>query len=80
MNIGTTLAATKSVINEHRIVEHNHDVDWNVLDKEKDYNKRLISGVIFIKKQRNGLNLQNDTNLLNPLYHESFLVLNSNIY
>jgi len=40
----------------------------SVLDEKRNYNKRLISVVIFIKKQKNELNLPNDTELLSPLY------------
>ena len=36
------------------------------LDREKNYNKHLISKSIFINKQKNGLNVQ-DTEILNPL-------------
>jgi len=35
-----------------------------VLDEERNYKKRLISEIIHIKKQKLGLNSQNDTELL----------------
>jgi len=41
-----------SVITEH---QHSHDFDWEnmkILDKEIHFNKRLISEMIFIKKQK----------------------------
>jgi len=41
-----------------------------VLDEETNYKKRLISEMIHIKKQKHGLNSQNDTELLDPLYHD----------
>jgi len=61
-----------SVITEHR-VNFSHDFDWEnveVLDEEAHYNKRLISEMIFIKKQSNGLNLHRDTELLDPIYFD----------
>jgi len=61
-----------SVITNHR-KKFNHDFDWNnvkVLDEEMNYKKRLISEMIHIKKQNCGLNSQNDTDLLDPLYHD----------
>jgi len=36
-----------------------HEFDWDnvkILDKEMNYNKRLISEMIFIKKQKHDLN------------------------
>ncbi|XP_071582148.1 uncharacterized protein [Temnothorax nylanderi] len=59
-----------SVVTEHR-VECNHDFDWNdvkILDKEMLLNKRLLSEMIYIKRQRNGINLQTDTENLPDLY------------
>jgi len=56
-----------SVITEHRL---KHDFDWEnvkILDKEVYSNKRLISEIIFIKKQSKVLNLQRDTELLYPI-------------
>jgi len=60
------------VITNHR-KNYNHEFDWNnvkVLDEETNYKKRLISEMIHIKKQKCGLNSKNDTDLLDPLYHE----------
>ena len=62
--------AQTSVITEHRI-SLSHDFDWNgveILDEETILNKRLISEIIFIGKQKQSLNLQTDTHLLDPLY------------
>jgi len=42
------------------------------LDEERNYNRRLISEMIHIKKQKSALNLKKDTELLHPLYHELF--------
>ena len=39
-------------------------------DTERFYNKRLLSEIVHIKKQTNGLNLQNDTVALNHAYIE----------
>jgi len=61
-----------SVITNHRI-DLNHEFEWNnvrVLDEETNYKKRLISEMIHIKRQKCGLNSQNDTELLDPLYHD----------
>jgi len=61
-----------SVITDHRIVT-NHDFNWTdvkVLDVEKNYKKRLISEMIHIKLQKHGLNSQNDTDLLDPIYND----------
>jgi len=63
-----------SVITEHRL-KCEHDFDWDrakVLDRESNYNKRLISEMIFIKKQIHGLNAQTDTALLNAIYNDLF--------
>ncbi|KAL6433579.1 hypothetical protein ACFW04_006577 [Cataglyphis niger] len=48
-----------SVITDHRL-RHNHEFKWNnvkILDIELIYNKRLISEMLFIKRQNNSLNL-----------------------
>jgi len=61
-----------SVITEHRL-EFSHDFDWKnveILDQEGYFNKRLISEMIYIKKQQKGLNLQKDTVLLDPIYSD----------
>jgi len=63
-----------SVITDHRL-KFQHDFDWDkvkVLDKETNYNKRLISEMIFIKKQIHGLNAQTDTALLDAIYNDLF--------
>ncbi|XP_077278940.1 uncharacterized protein LOC143906618 [Temnothorax americanus] len=54
---------SRSVITEHRL-ESGHDFEWNaveILDSEPYINKRLISEMICIKRQKNGLNMQTDT-------------------
>jgi len=59
-----------SVITEHRL-KYSHDFDWDnveILDEEVYFNRRLISEMIHIKKQHRGLNLQKDTELLDPIY------------
>jgi len=46
-----------SVITDHRL-KFEHEFDWDnakVLDKETNFNKRLISEMIYIKKQKQGL-------------------------
>jgi len=39
-----------------------------ILDEKAHFNKRLISEMIHIKKQSKNLNLQKDTELLDPIY------------
>jgi len=66
--------AQNSVITDHRVTTK-HDFDWDrvkILDKEMNLNKRLISEMIFIKKQKHGLNAQTDTALLDVIYNDLF--------
>ncbi|KAG5311614.1 SETMR methyltransferase, partial [Acromyrmex insinuator] len=61
-----------SVISNHRI-EKNHNFKWDkveILDVELSYNKKLISEMIHIKKQKHGINKQNDTESLPELYSD----------
>jgi len=61
---------TQSVITEHRI-NNDHDFDWDnvlILDKERFLGKRLISEMLYIKCQDNGLNRQADTEYLHHAY------------
>jgi len=61
-----------SVITEH-CLKHSHDFDWEnveILDDKVYFNKRLIFEMIFIKEQSKGLNLQRDTELLDPIYSD----------
>ncbi|EFN61751.1 hypothetical protein EAG_05118, partial [Camponotus floridanus] len=49
---------SQSVITEHKL-NYNHEFKWNevkILDKETFYNKRIISEMLFIKRQTNSLN------------------------
>jgi len=41
-----------------------------IFDQEIHFNKRLISEMIYIKKQSKGLNLQKDIELLDPIYFD----------
>jgi len=62
----------KHSVTEHKL-NYNHDFDWEnpvILDKEKYYYKRLISEMINIKSQKNALNMQFDTELLQQSYVE----------
>ncbi|KYM95378.1 hypothetical protein ALC62_13978 [Cyphomyrmex costatus] len=48
-----------------------HNFNWDevdILDIEPSYSKRLISEMIHIKKQKNGINKQNDTDSLPEIY------------
>jgi len=58
------------VVSNHRI-EHNHDMNWDeatILDRESSYIKRIVSEMIYIKRQYNSLNKQSDTDLLPEVY------------
>jgi len=59
-----------SVITDHKR-NLGHEFDWDnvkILDYEPNCNKRLISEMIYIKKQKHGLNAQ--TALLDPIYND----------
>jgi len=61
---------TQSVITNHRL-NFDHDFNWDdvkILDQEPFLNKRLISEMLFIKRQNNSLNLQTDTERLPEIY------------
>lgn len=65
-------SAKHSVISEH-IVEEKHTFDWKgtkILDVEANYHKRLISEMLHIKEQCNGLNSNKDTELFNDSYFD----------
>lgn len=70
-NIKTTFAVIqRSIITDHRI-EFSHDFDWNnvkILDKQQSLSKRLISEMVYIKKQKSSLSLQSDIELLDNAY------------
>ena len=62
--------SSRSVITEHRR-QHDHDFQWDeveILDEEPCYRKRLVSETLNIRKQKNGLNLQTDTEGLHKAY------------
>jgi len=66
------ITSNHSVVTNHRI-EMKHDFEWDkpqILDKETYYYRRLISEMIHIKSQKNALNLQSDTELLQHAYIE----------
>jgi len=59
-----------SVISTHPLQDH--DFDWNnvhILDNEPSWSKRIISEMIHIKTQSNGLNKQSDTEILSDSYN-----------
>jgi len=59
-----------SVISTHRL--QNHDFDWGnvrILDNESAWYRRIISEMIYIKTQTNGLNKQSDTEMLSDSYN-----------
>jgi hypothetical protein len=60
----------QTVITEHTL-EYGHTFDWHnkkILDFETNYYKRLISEMIHIKLQTNGINCMEDTVLLDGAY------------
>ena len=62
--------SARSVITEHRR-QLDHEFKWDeveILDEEPSYRRRLVSEMINIKKQKNGLNLQTDTDGLHKAY------------
>ncbi|XP_018361384.1 PREDICTED: uncharacterized protein LOC108760084 [Trachymyrmex cornetzi] len=63
-------ASTLSVITEHRL-QYGHEFQWDnieILDEEPCYRKRLVSEMLNIKRQKNSLNLQTDTEGLHKAY------------
>jgi hypothetical protein len=59
-----------TVISQH-ILNSGHQMDWEnvqILDHESNYSKRIISETIFIKLQKNGLNVVEDTESLDEMY------------
>ncbi|XP_077273242.1 uncharacterized protein LOC143903487 [Temnothorax americanus] len=69
-----------SVITEH-ILNLNHSFNWNnpeILDFETNYYKRLISEMIHIKEQKNGINSNKDTELLDGSYFNILNELSNN--
>jgi len=67
-----------SVITMHRL-QHSHDFDWDnvdVLDSELFLCKRRISEMLHIQMQKNGLNLQSDTEFL----HHDYITILNNLY
>ncbi|KYN28480.1 hypothetical protein ALC57_02092 [Trachymyrmex cornetzi] len=58
----------------------NYDFKWNnvrILDIEPSYRKRLISEMVYIKKQTHGINRQNDTESLPDSYTNMISSLSS---
>ncbi|KYM97837.1 hypothetical protein ALC62_11470 [Cyphomyrmex costatus] len=69
--------SSKSVITDHRL-DHSHEFNWNnvnILDCESFYHKRLISEMLYIKTQSNGLNLKTDTDGLDRSYADILDIL-----
>jgi len=59
-----------SVISEHRL-NTGHNFNWEktlILDTETNYNKRLISESLHIKRQINSINKKTDTDLVPEIY------------
>ncbi|XP_071581603.1 uncharacterized protein [Temnothorax nylanderi] len=65
-------ASKHSVVSEHS-TKFNHSFDWDnarILEIEHNYKKRLTAEMIHIKEQKNGINLNKDTELLNDAYFD----------
>jgi len=63
-------SGTPSVISSHRMQDH--EFDWacvQVLDCENSWYKRIISEMMHIKMQHDGLNKQSDTEILSDSYY-----------
>jgi len=61
-----------SVVTNHRLTL-NHDFEWdepNILHRERNRKKREIAEMFLIKKFDNNINLQKDTENLNPIYNK----------
>lgn len=57
-------------------MHYSYEFVWNnvkFLDQEQFYNKLIVSEMLHIKQQCNGLNLQSDTDML---YHAYLSILN----
>lgn len=66
-----------SVISKHR-TDYDHEFDWasvNILHNERHTRKREIAEMFFIKKHNNTINLQKDTENLNPSYNNIIKVV-----
>jgi len=60
----------QSVVSHHRIINYGHDFDWfmpHVLHMKSHTRKKEISEMVFIKKFKNNINLQKDTENLKDL-------------
>ena len=58
-----------SVITHHRLLDHEFDWDGvEILDEEMKLGKRLTSEMLYIKRQKNSLNRQTDTECLQHIY------------
>jgi len=65
-----------SVVTDYRL-SFNHNFDWdnlNILHKEKNRKKREIAEMFFIKQFNDTINLQKDTENLNPIYNKIILL------
>jgi len=68
-NIKNT-AGKLSVVSNHRL-DCNHDFDWegpDILHRERNRKKREVAEMFYIKRFKNNVNLQKDTENLNILY------------
>lgn len=63
---------TPTLVTNYRI-NHNHNFNWQdvkILDNEPSYSKRLISEMVHVKRQKQGLNKQVETESLPEPYHQ----------
>ena len=72
-DINISSKSPSMISNRNHRIEENNNFKWDkmdILDVEPSYNKRLISEMVHIKKQKHGINRQNDTESLLELYFD----------
>jgi len=72
VNNSKSMSTKPSVITVH-IMKFSHSFDWNnirILDTETNYFKKSVSEMLHIREQRNGINAQKDTEMLDNSYHD----------
>jgi len=63
--------SSKHSVIAYHIFNKNHTFNWQnkkIIDHKSNYYKRLVSEMIYIKSQKNGINLVKDIKLLDPSY------------
>jgi len=63
-------SGSPSLISNYRL-DSNHKINWNkilIVAEKLSYNKRIVSEMVYIKKQQQVLKKQSDTELLLDVY------------